>query len=63
MQCVSIGLIFGIIIFMADLYFIVRTDLVPPNYSKNKPQGKSKATPYAKAEGEAKADGGKQKED
>lgn len=30
-------------VFMADLYFIVRTDLVPPNYSRGKkPEAKQK---------------------
>lgn len=37
------GLIFGTVVFMADLYFIVRTDILPPNYSKQKnPQVKQK---------------------
>lgn len=44
LQCMTVGLVLGTMVFMADLYFLVRTDILPPNYSKKKhpPQGKQK---------------------
>ena len=43
LQCVFLGLMGGTIVFMADLYFLVRTDLVSPNYSRgSKPSRKQK---------------------
>ena len=35
-QCVSMGLVFGSVVFIADLYFLVRTDLVAPKHVQKK---------------------------
>jgi len=43
LQCVGFGLVAGTVVFFADLYFLVRTDLVPPTYGqkeKKKRKGK-----------------------
>lgn len=40
--CVCVGLIFGTVVFMADLYFIVRTDLVSPKHSQKDSKHKLK---------------------
>ena len=41
-QSVFVGLVFGTLIFMADLYFLVRTDLVTPKRFRTKPKTEQK---------------------
>ncbi len=41
-QCVCIGLIGGTAVFFADLYFLVRTDLISPTYGQDKNMKKKK---------------------